>query len=119
MVIRLNDSFGNNARKLKLNILTAGYGELECGWGGEVLNTPYSRFYFVLDGEFYIITDSGEKHVFKAGNAYLIPSGLSYRFGCNEKMKHIYFHIQLCAFDKIDRLGIIPSPVSITINCHP
>lgn len=116
MIIKLNEAFSHNARKLKLNLLTAGYGELESNWGGEVLNSPYSRFYFVLDGEFYITTDSGEKFCFRAGNAYLIPSGLSYRFGCDKKMKHAYFHMQLCAFDKIDLLGIIPSPISVKIN---
>ena len=116
MNIKINDSFSHNARKLKLNILTAGYGELSCGWGGEVINTPYSRFYFVLEGEFYIVTESGEKFCFEAGNAYLIPAGSSYRFGCDKKMKHVYFHIQLCTFDKIDLLGTVSRPISIPIN---
>ena len=116
MIIKLNDSFSNNARKLKLNILTAGYGEINGGWGGEVINTPYSRFYFVLEGEFYIVTEGGDKFIFEAGKAYLIPSGLSYRFGCDKKMKHVYFHIQLCAFDKIDLLGTVQSPIFIERN---
>jgi len=113
MIIKLNESFSKSAAKLKLNILTAGYGEIDEGWGGEVINTPYSRFYFVLEGEFFITTESGEKFYFKRGNAYLIPSGLSYRFGCDTKMKHVYFHIQLCASDKIDLLGEIPFPISL------
>ena len=113
MDIKLNESFANNAKRLNLSILTAGYGEIDACWGGEVINTPYSRFYIILEGEFYIITDRGERYDFKAGNAYLIPSGCSYQFGCNGIMKHIYFHLQLCSFDKIDLLGEICSPISI------
>ncbi len=118
MFIKLNDAFSDNARKLKLNILTAGYGELDAGWRGEVINTPYSRFYFVLEGEFYIITDSGEKFIFKEGSAYLIPTGLSYRFGCDIPMKHVHFHLQLCTFDKIDLLGDIQKPVSVPFDAY-
>lgn len=113
MIIKLNDSFSHSARKLKLNILTVGYGELNRSWGGEVINTPYSRFYFILDGRFYIVTEDGEKIYFEAGKAYLIPAGLSYRFGCDAPMKHVYFHFQLCAFDKIDLLNGINRPISL------
>lgn len=116
MNVIINESFSKRLRKLKLNVLTAGYGVIEKNWGGEVINTPYSRFYFILDGEFYIITEDGKKHFFKAGNAYLIPAGLSYRFGCEKEMKHVYFHLQLCSFDKIDLLGEIKNPISIAAN---
>ena len=116
MVINLNYSFARNAKKVNLGILNAGYGELQSDWEGEVINSPYSRFYIVLEGEFYIVTDSGERFEFKKGNAYLVPSGFSYRYGCDLFMKHIYFHIQLCGFDKIDLLGDIPSPITIPFN---
>ena len=113
MIVKLNDSFSKNAGKLKTSILNAGYGETERGWGDKVVNTPYSRFYIILEGEFYIITDKGERFDFKEGNAYLIPSGASYEFGCDSFMKHIYFHLQLCSFDKIDLLGEISAPLSV------
>ena len=116
MNVIVNDSFSKKAKNLKLTILTAGYGEIEKNWGGEVINTPYSRFYFVIDGDFHIITDGGERIHFKKGNAYLIPAGSSYRFGCDKMMKHVYFHIQICAFDKIDLLGDISSPLSLPLD---
>ena len=31
-------------------------------------------------------------------------------------MKHVYFHIQICAFDKIDLLGDISSPLSLPLD---
>lgn len=113
MEIKINEGFGKSVRRLKLNILTAGYGEIEKNWGDDVINTPYSRLYFIIDGEFHIITDSGKLIEFQKGNAYLIPAGSSYRFGCKRNMKHVYFHLQLCSSDKIDLLGDINEPISV------
>ena len=116
MKVKLNDSFSHDTGRLKLDILAAGYGELERGWRGEVVNTPYSRFYFVLDGEFYVTADDGKVHTFKSGHACLIPTGVSYSFRCDNTMKHAYFHIRLYAFDKIDLLGELGAPISIPIS---
>ena len=111
--VTINPHFSKNASASDLKILTVGHGILDTGWHGSVIETPYSRFYFVLDGEFFIIGPSGEKMLFKKGFAYLIPSGYSYDFGCDTAMEHIYFHIQLCGFDNIDMLSACARPLSI------
>lgn len=116
MEIKINESFSKSIRMLKLNILTAGYGEIEKNWADDVINTPYSRLYFIIDGEFHIVTESKKKIEFKKGNAYLIPAGSTYRFGCQKNMKHVYFHLQLCASDKIDVLGDVPEPISMSLG---
>lgn len=97
-----NESIQENAKKVKLRIIASGWATLDTKWANIVKNSLCSRLYFVLDGEFYIISDKGEETLLKKGNAYLIPSGYTYRYGCKSTVEQIYFHFQLSAFDRID-----------------
>ena len=103
-----NDAIAEIAKKVKLRIIVSGWAKLDKKWAGVVKNSLCSRLYYVLDGEFYIVSESGEKIFLEKGNAYLIPSGYTYRYGCENEIEQIYFHFQISAFDKIDLLR----------NCH-
>ena len=113
MKVTTNDVFEKNISRYALNLFTAGYGELDESWNGEVINSPFSRLYFILDGEFFITTDSGAKVTLKSPNVYLVPSGYSYCYGCNKEAKHLFFHFKLCEFDKIDVLGELGKMVCV------
>ncbi len=105
-----------NVKKTKLRLLAAGYAEVDVSWKNTVINSPYSRIYFVLEGSFYIISPEGERFLFEKGNAYLVPTGYSYEFGCNDFAHQVYFHLQLTTFDRIDILGEFNRPVSIPLK---
>lgn len=116
MIVKSNKQFKSNMRKFSLNILVAGYGEMDREWSGNLSNIPMSKLFFIVEGEFYINTSDGKKIDFKEGNAYLIPSGSTYSFGCNGPIRHLFFNLQLCTFDKIDVLGEIGDIVSMPID---
>ena len=114
MEVKTNDVFGSNMREYALNLFTAGYGELDESWRGEVINSPFSRLYFILDGEFHITTNDNKQTVLKSPNVYLIPSGLGYHYGCEKEAKHLFFHLKLCTFDKIDVFGGLDKVICLT-----
>ena len=70
----------------------------------------------MLDGEFFIDGINGVRYLFKKGNCYLIPSGFSYRFGCEESMEHIYFHIRLAGDGGTDLLETVKAPIEASIE---
>lgn len=103
-----------NMNKIQLRILTSGYAILdhETDWKGQVINPTFSRLYYMLDGEFYIISKDGRELTLSAGNCYLLPAGYSFEFGCRETMEQVYFHVKLCDFDEIDMLKNCICPIS-------
>jgi len=116
MNITRNDSFEKNIKAYALNFFAAGYGELDKSWSGNVINSPFSRLYFMLDGEFHIITDKGMKLAFQSPNVYLIPSGFTYRYTCKTFATHLFFHLNMCTFDKIDILGDLDKIISLSTS---
>ncbi len=109
-----NHTLCENMNKVQLRILTSGYAILdhEKDWKGQVINPTFSRLYYMLNGEFYIISKDGREMTLSAGNCYLLPAGYSFEFGCREKMEQVYFHIKLCDFDEIDMLKSCMRPIS-------
>ncbi len=99
---------------IQLRILTCGYAILdhEEEWKGLVTNPTFSRLYYILNGEFYIVSKDGREMKLTAGNCYLLPAGYSFAFGCRETMEQVYFHIKLCDFDEIDLLKNCIRPIS-------
>jgi len=99
-----NTGITDTANDVKLHILASGYAKLDSSWGNTVKNTLCSRLYYILDGEFYVISETGEETLMQAGNVYLIPSGYTYRYGCHHTVEQTYYHFQLSACDRIDLL---------------
>ena len=92
-------------QRLSLEVTSAGVAAAGAEWRGCVSSPPHSRLYFVLDGEFFVEGRDGERHIFSAGKACLIPAGYSYRFGCERYMRQAYLHLRLCGVGGVDMLG--------------
>lgn len=106
-------------KKIKLRLLASGLAKVDTFWKDSIVNTPYSRLYFVLEGDFFIITPDGKRWNFNEGNAYLIPTGSSYTFGCEGSSEHLFFHLQFTSFDRIDLLKSFSHPVGIPFDKAP
>lgn len=105
--------------KITLKLLYSGYAEVENSWAGSIVSPTDSRLYFILDGSFHIVSPDGEKTALTKGNSYLIPSGYSFDYRCDDKMSHLYFHILLSSFDGLDILGNIGRPISCPFSGMP
>ena len=107
----INTSLCEKASRIKLGLLCFGHAKVGTEWNGKIYNSIHSRLYYIISGSAYIITSSNDKIVFEPGCWYLIPSGCSFTYGCDESMEHLYFHLKLHDVDGLDLLNNFPSPV--------
>lgn len=113
-----NSELCEKANRVKLNIYNFGYATVNSEWNGLVQTPSFSRLYYVVGGKAYI-EYNGVKMSLLPGNWYLIPAGLSFSFGCDNEMEHLYFHITLTAIEELDLLNKFDRPVFIQDNSKP
>lgn len=111
MIVYQNASLCESLNRIRLTLLNCGYGEVGTSWKGEILNPDYSRLYYILDGSADIVTNGTVKTELKPGNWYILPSDMSFHFGCPKSLSHLFFHVKLCDFDGIDLLRCFSRPV--------
>lgn len=105
--------------KITLKVIYSGIYDADSSWHGTVVSPTDSRLYFILDGEFHLISPQGEKTVLSKGNAYLIPSGYSFDYECTDRMSHVFFHVILSSFDGLDILRSVERPISCPFDRIP
>lgn len=113
-----NKELCNAANGLKLNILTFGHARITTGWRGTSVSRSYSFLYFVYRGGCVIKGEMGEVRL-SENNWYLIPSGCNFEYYCEDKMEHIYFHIELVGADRLDAFRHIKEPISYSADEIP
>lgn len=101
MKIEKNETALGWMGKLKIEIIESGHAYLDHTWRYHNACAPFSRLYFVKEGE--AILDIGENQiVLQPGCAYLIPAGLNYDYHCESYMEKWYFHINIRMPDGFD-----------------
>ena len=108
VLIEWNQELPPIMNRLRLNMLSAGYAEVDRTWYGDVVAPSCTRLYFILSGSF---TVSGQ--VFTAGNCLLLPAGYSFSYGCKDSMEQVFIHLQLCDVNSMDLLAVCGKP----LNC--
>ncbi len=88
---------------VQLNILAYGHADMNVNWQGTAVSPMFSRLYYILDGDPYILKD-GERISLEVGKCYILPTGYSYYYACETTMEQIYFHINLDDFAGKDLL---------------
>lgn len=113
-----NHMLSDHINNLRLHVRASGYAIIDHDpdWTGSVVNPPFSRLYYILQGEFFIVGKDGKTKTLTAGNCYLLPTGYSFDYGCSKYMKQVYFHIKLCDFDEIDLLKHCKEPLSFPFS---
>lgn len=106
-LIDLNQELPTIMNRLRMNMLSLGYAELDRSWYGTVNNPSCTRLYYILSGSF---TVSGQE--FHAGNCLLLPAGYSFSYSCRDTMDQIFAHLQLCDENSMDLLAVCGRPLS-------
>jgi len=99
------------ANRLDLTISQSGDVVLDRNWNQNNVCSPYSRLYFVYDGEGVLRFSNGEALQMERGNLYLIPTGMQFSYACTNRLAKVYFHINLLKPDGYD--------VFAGLNCVP
>lgn len=113
-----NQSLCELANHLHLTILTYRRAEVDTSWRGEVCSAPFSYLYYIVGGGADIETDEGILPL-TAGNWYLLPSGCSFRYRCDRRLDHIYFHLTLSGAEQLDLLSQCVRPLRLNFSDIP
>lgn len=107
VLIEWNQELPTIMNRLRMNMLSLGYAEVDQSWYGEVHSPSCTRLYYILSGSF---TVSGQE--FHAGNCLLLPAGYSFSYSCKDTMEQIFAHLQLCDVNSMDLLAVCGTPLS-------
>lgn len=80
-------------------------------WCAREVSPPYTRIYYMLDGEGQIETPEGNITL-REGNLYIIPAGFSFSYSCKSQMRQLYFHVNLTGSGGYDLLRGINQIIS-------
>lgn len=108
----------NNAdilNKMNIEISAAKYVVLDENWKCEPFSSPFSRLYFVTEGEGYL--KYGDKTItMHRGNVYFVPSECEFSYSC-ECLEKLYFHVSVSTIEGYDLFsgadGIYSIPYSV------
>lgn len=101
MNIEMNEAALGWMGTIRMEIIESGHADLDHTWHYQNACAPFSRLYFVKEGEG--ILDIGDTRVvLRPNHAYLIPAGLVYHYHCESHMEKWYFHINIRMPDGFD-----------------
>lgn len=101
MEIKCNDTQQRLWKTYHMEIPYSGLARLDQSWKQDRVSSPFSRLYYILDGEGQLLLD-GQSMPLKAGNVYLLPAGLIYGYDCPHFMEQLFFHINYTYLNGID-----------------
>lgn len=110
----INNKSSCDINSPQLEISDSGIAVLDKSWKCENGCDPFTRLYYIKEGSGYL--KYGSKTIkMTAGNVYLIPSFLTFSYGC-DYMKKIYFHISIKKIDKYDLMSEIKNILSLPVS---
>lgn len=104
MIIEHCDSSLERFTGLRLRLFESGYAHIDSTWSMRDVCSPYTRLYFAYRGEGWVRTPVGAQAL-RAGNMYIIPSGLKFDYWCDGELDKLYIHVVLEMPDGFDMLG--------------
>ena len=116
----VNYDICKHINRIRLHLFLCGHATVKPSeWKGTVVSPVFSRLYYIIRGKASITTMNNTEIMLSPGNWYLLPSGCSFNYDCQEEMEHIYFHLKLCDFDETDLFYNYPRPTGISLsnNC--
>lgn len=88
---------------LKVQIVDSGYARVGTEWNGVSVRPPYSRLYYIIDGEGIAESGKQQRLALQKGRVYLLPAGSALlHYSCAERMTQLYFHLETRTVDGYD-----------------
>ena len=84
MYVNNNTSLCKLINRINLQMLVSGKASVDPGWHGNVMSPIFSRLYYICKGAFSI--RGKESCKLEEGNWYLIPTGYSFDYECENEM---------------------------------
>ncbi len=94
MIIERNGSLCSSSESFTFSVLAEGNAFCDTEWRSTEISPPYTRLYYMIDGQCQLNTSEGA-FCLTAGNLYLLPSGHSFSHSCDHEMQQLFFHVNL------------------------
>ena len=114
MNIEYNKAFGNNFQSYDISIPFSGFVAAGNDWEQDELYSPWSRLYYVIDGDGVFVC-GGKEIPIEADRVYLAPCGIPYGFYTSGTLTKLFFHVNII---KPDGYDLFSSP-SLKITSLP
>lgn len=101
MKIESNLLFGETMANRNLSMSMNGYVVTDGKWYQRPLRSPWSRIYYVLDGEGAFLRDGKEMKI-EPGYVYFAPCGAVYGFEGRPSLTKLFFHVNIIMPDGYD-----------------
>lgn len=76
----------------ELILLNGGIARHDADWNFQKVNSPFARFYLVLEGEAKVLME-GKEYELSPGHLYMIPPFVLHSYHCDGQFSHYYFHV--------------------------
>ena len=101
MNIEYNKTFNKLFQSHELSVSCSGFVVADKDWEQGELYSPWSRLYYVMDGEGYFICD-GKEIPIEPDRVYLAPCGIPYGFYTKTSLTKLFFHVNVIKPDGYD-----------------
>ncbi len=108
--------FVNAFNKIDLTLHMGEVCSLDSSWKREGVCSPFTRLYYVKEGEGHIDTD-GTMVRMTGGNVYIVPSEHTFSYGCTH-LEKIYFHITFSDAERYDLLSKLDTVKSLPCSAE-
>ena len=99
----VNRSFQDTVNAMSLKMGNSGYSEVRTTWHAEQSVVPFTRIYIVEEGSAYL-TDGKQNFRMEPNRAYIIPAGVICSYRCDDRMRKLFFHVNMYRPDRYDLL---------------
>jgi len=100
---------------LEIEIDNGDYAQLDSSWKNEKVCDPFSRLYYIKDGEGEI-GYRGEIIKLLPGYVYLIPAECEFSYLCESYLEKIFFHIYVNTLERYDLLANVKKVCEIPFD---
>ena len=112
MNIDRNDIMMSLLNSVKPEICDCGYALCDTGWNETEVLSPFSRLYYICDGE-GILSYNNKQVIMTPGNLYFVPLRLNFSYRCESYLEKLYFHINVPLPEKYDLFSDCHEIISI------
>lgn len=101
MIIEKNKSFDSFFEEYHLSVSYNGYVHTDGMWRQNEVQCPWSRLYYILDGDGFFVC-GGKEIAIEPGYVYFAPCGATYGFYSNTSIEKLFFHVNVIKPDGYD-----------------
>lgn len=116
MRVDQNPELCTESNRLNLSLFHFVHANLGTWWKGDTQTILCTHLYYITKGSATVICNGDTHLTMEGGNWYLLPTGTSVKYWCDDFMEEFAFHFKLCNIDHTDLLFRATGPFSLPIE---